>query len=97
MSFATTLSDAFMVVFRAPPETHEEVAARVEEERDDAASPGPIEIRKAGLNDLVSALREGFDDLRVLDPARSGQVYDWAYAHDLVIGSGVNVVGTRRS
>jgi uncharacterized membrane protein len=66
MSFATTLSDAFMVVFRVPPETHEEVAARVEEERDDAASPGPIEIRKVGLNDLVSALREGFDDLRAL-------------------------------
>ncbi len=39
---------------------------------------------------------EGFDNLRVLDPARSGPVYDWAYAHDLVIGSGVNVVGTRK-
>ena len=38
---------------------------------------------------------EGFDDLRVLAPARSGRVYDWAYRHDLIIGSGVNVVGTK--
>lgn len=38
---------------------------------------------------------EGFKDLVVLPPARSGRVYDWAYHHDLVIGSGVNVVGTR--
>jgi uncharacterized membrane protein len=67
MSFATTVSDAFMVVFlRAPPETHEEVAARIEEERDDAASPGPIEIRRVGLNELMPALKAGFDDLREL-------------------------------
>jgi SAM-dependent methyltransferase len=39
---------------------------------------------------------EGFDDLAVLPPARSGRLYDWAYRHDLVIGSGVNVAGTRR-
>jgi SAM-dependent methyltransferase len=38
---------------------------------------------------------EGFDDLTVLPPAYSGRLYDWAYRHDLVIGSGVNVVGTR--
>jgi hypothetical protein len=37
----------------------------------------------------------GFVDLRELRPARSGPVYDWAYRHDLIIGSGVNVVGTR--
>ncbi|WP_419758724.1 DUF2189 domain-containing protein [Acidisoma sp.] len=67
MSFATTLSDAFTVVFlRAPPETHEEVAARIEEERDDAASPGPIDIRKVGLNELMPALKAGFEDLREL-------------------------------
>ena len=29
-------------------------------------------------------------------PAKSGRVYDWAYRHDLIIGSGVNVVGTRK-
>lgn len=38
---------------------------------------------------------EGYDDLRELPPARSGRLYDWAYRHDLVIGSGVNVVGRR--
>ena len=67
MSFANTLSDAFMVVFlRAPPATREEVEAKVEEERDDAASPGPINIRTIGLDQLLPALREGFDDLREL-------------------------------
>lgn len=40
---------------------------------------------------------EGFDDLRVLPPARTGRLYDWAYRHDLVIGSGVNVVGRKRA
>lgn len=39
---------------------------------------------------------EGFGDLVVLPPARSGRLYDWAYHHDLVIGSGVNVAGTKR-
>ena len=38
---------------------------------------------------------EGFDDLRVLRPAKAGRVYDWAYDRDLIIGSGVNVVATR--
>jgi SAM-dependent methyltransferase len=48
----------------------------------------------AELEDWFRA--EGFGDLRVLAPARSGQLYDWAYRHDLIIGSGVNVVGTRQ-
>jgi SAM-dependent methyltransferase len=38
---------------------------------------------------------EGFDDLHELAPAKSGRVYDWAYRNGLIIGSGVNVVGTR--
>ncbi|MFO0954417.1 MAG: hypothetical protein U0835_25310 [Isosphaeraceae bacterium] len=38
---------------------------------------------------------EGFTDLRVLRPAKSGRVYDWVYDHDLIIGSGVNVAGTK--
>ena len=38
----------------------------------------------------------GFADLAELPPARSGRVYDWAYRHDLVIGSGVNVTGIRQ-
>jgi SAM-dependent methyltransferase len=38
---------------------------------------------------------EGFDHLKVLPPAKSGKLYDWAYHHDLIIGSGVNVVGRK--
>jgi SAM-dependent methyltransferase len=38
---------------------------------------------------------EGFVDLIELQPARNGRIYEWAYRHDFVIGSGVNVVGTR--
>jgi SAM-dependent methyltransferase len=40
---------------------------------------------------------EGFDDITELRPAKSGRVYDWAYEHNLLIGSGVNVSGRRRS
>ena len=39
----------------------------------------------------------GYGDLVVLPPARSGRLYDWAYDHNFVIGSGVNVAGTRSS
>jgi SAM-dependent methyltransferase len=42
-------------------------------------------------------VEEGFGDLAVLPPARSGRLYDWAYRHDLIIGSGVNVAGTRKA
>src|SRR4051794_16247556 len=38
---------------------------------------------------------EGFDHLTELAPAKQGRLYDWAYRHDLLIGSGVNVAGTR--
>jgi SAM-dependent methyltransferase len=41
-------------------------------------------------------VEEGYDDLVELPPARQGRLYDWAYRHDLVIGSGVNVAGIRR-
>jgi SAM-dependent methyltransferase len=37
----------------------------------------------------------GFTELRELSPEKSGHVYRWAYEHDLVVGSGVNVVGTK--
>jgi SAM-dependent methyltransferase len=40
-------------------------------------------------------LEEGFTDLVELPPAKNGALYDWAYDHNLVIGSGVNVAGTR--
>ena len=57
---------------------------------------------QTGSHHTVEELRtwfaeEGFDDPVTLPPARSGRLYDWAYRHDLIIGSGVNVVGTRRS
>ena len=38
---------------------------------------------------------EGFGGLEELRPARAGRFYDWAYEHNLLIGSGVNVAGTR--
>lgn len=40
---------------------------------------------------------EGFTDLRDLRPLKAGRLYDWAYDHDLIIGSGVNVAGTKRA
>jgi len=39
---------------------------------------------------------EGFEDLAELAPEKSGGLYRWAYEHDLIIGSGVNVTGKRR-
>ena len=38
----------------------------------------------------------GFTDLIVLPPEKSGGCYRWAYEHNLLIGSGVNVTGIRR-
>jgi SAM-dependent methyltransferase len=40
-------------------------------------------------------IEEGFSDVAELSPAKNGRLYDWAYRHDLIIGSGVNVVGFR--
>jgi SAM-dependent methyltransferase len=37
-----------------------------------------------------------FGDLVVLPPERKGRVYRWVYERNLLIGSGVNVQGTRR-
>lgn len=37
----------------------------------------------------------GFGDLKILPPEKSGRFYRWAYEHDLLIGSGVNVLGIR--
>jgi SAM-dependent methyltransferase len=37
----------------------------------------------------------GYTDLQELRPLRSGRIYDWAYDHNLIIGSGVNIVGRR--
>jgi SAM-dependent methyltransferase len=38
---------------------------------------------------------EGFVDLLELSPAKNGTLYNWTYRHNLIIGSGVNVVGKR--
>lgn len=37
----------------------------------------------------------GFTDLKVLPPEKTGRVYRWVYERNLLIGSGVNVTGTR--
>ena len=39
---------------------------------------------------------EGFTDIFELAPAKNGKLYTWAYDNNLIIGSGVNVVGSRR-
>ena len=41
-------------------------------------------------------VEEGFEDLRALPPARSGRLYDRAFRHRLIPGSGANVAGTRK-
>jgi SAM-dependent methyltransferase len=38
----------------------------------------------------------GFEQLTVLPPEKSGRFYSWAYEHNLLIGSGVNVTGVRK-
>jgi SAM-dependent methyltransferase len=38
---------------------------------------------------------EGFQDLVELVPAKNGAIYHWAYEHNLIIGSGVNVAGKK--
>ncbi len=37
-----------------------------------------------------------FKDMRVLPPEKIGRLYRWTYEKNLLIGSGVNVVGQRR-
>lgn len=39
---------------------------------------------------------DGFTHLVELRPAKAGRLYDWAYDHDLLIGSGVNLAGTKQ-
>jgi SAM-dependent methyltransferase len=38
----------------------------------------------------------GYKDLVILPPEKQGRFYRWSYRHNLLIGSGVNVQGTRR-
>ena len=41
-------------------------------------------------------LEEGFQEPLELRPEKSGRVYDWVYDHNLIIGSGVNMVATKK-
>lgn len=48
------------------------------------------------IDELKTWFREeGFVDLEELPPQKSGRIYDWVYGHNLIIGSGVNVVGSK--
>ena len=50
------------------------------------------------VDELCGWFREaGYDDLVVLPPEKTGRCYRWAYEHNLLIGSGVNVQGTRQN
>jgi SAM-dependent methyltransferase len=40
---------------------------------------------------------EGFTEIIELTPAKEGKLYTWAYEHNLIIGSGVNVAGIREN
>jgi SAM-dependent methyltransferase len=49
------------------------------------------------VEELLGWFREaGYDDLRVLPPEKTGRLYRWTYEQNLLIGSGVNVVGIRQ-
>lgn len=39
----------------------------------------------------------GFEDLQILPPEKTGSFYRWAWRRNLIIGSGVNVVGRKKS
>ena len=39
---------------------------------------------------------EGFTDIVELSPAKNGKLYNWAYDHNLIIGSGVNAAGRKQ-
>lgn len=48
------------------------------------------------VDEALAWFREaGFANLKVLPPEKSGRFYNWAYASNLLIGSGVNIVGTK--
>ncbi|MCA9115486.1 MAG: class I SAM-dependent methyltransferase [Planctomycetaceae bacterium] len=48
------------------------------------------------VDELCGWFREaGFDRLQVLPPEKTGRFYRWCYQRNLLIGSGVNVQGTR--
>ena len=38
-----------------------------------------------------------FENLTLLRPEKVGRLYGWFYHHNLIIGSGVNVLGQKRA
>jgi hypothetical protein len=40
-------------------------------------------------------LEAGFEEPRELRPEKAGRLYEWVYDHDLIIGSGVNMVARK--
>ena len=47
-------------------------------------------------DELIQWFRNaGFESIQILPPEKTGRIYQWAYDHDLLIGSGVNVTGIR--
>lgn len=48
------------------------------------------------VDELLGWFREaGYTDLKVLPPEKTGRFYRWTYDRSLLIGSGVNVTGTK--
>ena len=49
------------------------------------------------IEELQSWFQEaGFDELTILPPEKTGRFYRWFYHRNLIIGSGVNIMGIRR-
>lgn len=56
----------------------------------------PVYQHHHTVDELCDWFREaGFDQLTVLPPEKTGRLYRWIYQRNLLIGSGVNVLGTR--
>ena len=50
------------------------------------------------VDELTSWFDEaGFENLVVLPPEKKGTFYTWTYNQNLLIGSGVNVMGTKKN
>jgi SAM-dependent methyltransferase len=50
------------------------------------------------VDELLGWFRDaGYTDLHALPPEKTGRLYRWTYERNLLIGSGVNVVGTRQA
>lgn len=41
-------------------------------------------------------VEKGFTDIEILQPSKSGRLYNWAYEHNLLVGSGISARGVKR-